>query len=113
MVRVTAVAPYASLEQRVAARLSALGDAQLLRALRPPRGIDLTSNDYLGLSRHPLLQERMVQAVRREGCGSTGSRLLRGERDSFGRIERAFAVFKRTGHALYFSSGYLANLAVL
>jgi 8-amino-7-oxononanoate synthase len=113
MVWLTAVAPYASLEQRVATRLSALGDAQLLRALRPPRGIDLTSNDYLGLSRHPLLQERMVQAVRREGCGSTGSRLLRGERDSFGRIERAFAVFKRTGHALYFSSGYLANLAVL
>jgi 8-amino-7-oxononanoate synthase len=113
MVRVTAVAPYASLEQRVAARLSALGDAQLLRVLRPPRGIDLTSNDYLGLSRHPLLEERMVQAVRREGCGSTGSRLLRGERDSFGRVERAFAVFKRTGHALYFSSGYLANLAVL
>jgi 8-amino-7-oxononanoate synthase len=113
MVWLTAVAPYTSLEQRVATRLSALGDAQLLRALRPPRGIDLTSNDYLGLSRHPLLQERMVQAVRREGCGSTGSRLLRGERDSFGRIERAFAVFKRTGHALYFSSGYLANLAVL
>jgi 8-amino-7-oxononanoate synthase len=115
MVRLTAVAmaPFPSLEQRVAARISALGDARLLRALCPPEGIDLSSNDCLGLARHPLLQEGMIQAVRREGCGSTGSRLLRGERDGFARLERAFAVFKRTGSALYFSSGYLANIAVL
>src|ERR1700678_3681573 len=93
--------------------MSALADAQLLRTLSPPRGIDLTSNDYLGLARHPLLQERMIEAVRLEGCGSTGSRLLRGERDGFARVERAFADFKRAEAALYFSSGYLANIAVL
>jgi 8-amino-7-oxononanoate synthase len=107
------MAPHRSLEQRVAAQMSALAAAHLLRTLRPPGGIDLTSNDCLGLARHPLLQEQMIQAVRREGCGSTGSRLLRGERDGFARIERAFAAFKRTGGALYFSSGYLANIAVL
>src|SRR5580658_3946136 len=109
----SAMAPHRSLEQRVAAHMSALVGAHLLRTLRPPEGIDLTSNDYLGLARHPLLQEQMIQAVRREGCGSTGSRLLRGERDGFARIERAFAAFKRTEGALYFSSGYLANIAVL
>jgi 8-amino-7-oxononanoate synthase len=113
MVRLTAMAPSPSLEQRVAAHMSALGDAQLLRTLCPPGGIDLSSNDYLGLARHPLLQEGMIQAVRREGCGSTGSRLLRGEREGFARLERAFAVFKRTERALHFSSGYLANIAVL
>ena len=93
--------------------MSALVGAHLFRTLRPPGGIDLTSNDYLGLARHPLLQEQMIEAVRREGCGSTGSRLLRGERDGFARIERAFAAFKRTEGSLYFSSGYLANIAVL
>jgi 8-amino-7-oxononanoate synthase len=55
----------------------------------------------------------MIAGVRAEGCGSTGSRLLRGERDGFADLERSFAVFKGTERSLYFSSGYLANLAVL
>jgi 8-amino-7-oxononanoate synthase len=81
--------------------------------LRAPVGIDLSSNDYLGLSTHPLLCGAMAEAVAREGCGSTGSRLLRGERDAFTQLERRFAAFKGAARALYFSSGYLANLAVL
>jgi 8-amino-7-oxononanoate synthase len=101
------------LEQRIAAHMKGLGDARLLRTMRPPGGVDLSSNDYLGLSRHPLLTEGMIAAVQAEGCGSTGSRLLRGHRDSFSEIERLFAVFKGTERSLYFSSGYLANLAVL
>jgi 8-amino-7-oxononanoate synthase len=56
---------------------------------------------------------RFIDAATREGCGSTGSRLLRGERECFTAVERAFAAFKGTERALYFSSGYLANLAVL
>jgi len=55
----------------------------------------------------------MAGAVYKEGCGSTGSRLLRGERESFRRVEERFAAFKGTERALYFSSGYLANLGVL
>jgi 8-amino-7-oxononanoate synthase len=55
----------------------------------------------------------MAAAVYKEGCGSTGSRLLRGEREAFAALERRFAAFKNTPRALYFSSGYLANLAVL
>src|SRR5437660_1507843 len=94
-----------ALEQRVRGRLRALEDAQLLRTLRAPAGIDLSSNDYLGLARHPMLQERMANAVRDEGCGSTGSRLLRGQRESFAGLERRFAEFKGTERALYFSSG--------
>ncbi len=107
------MATYTSLKQRVASQLSALGAAGLSRTLRAPDGIDLSSNDYLALSRHPLLEEWMIEAVRREGCGSTGSRLLRGERDAFAGIERTFAAFKGTERSLYFSSGYLANIAVL
>jgi len=101
------------LEARVAARLAALDEHRLRRHLRPPSGIDLSSNDYLGLARHPLILQRMADAIGREGFGSTGSRLLRGHRETFTSAEQAFAAFKGTERALYFSSGYLANLAVL
>jgi 8-amino-7-oxononanoate synthase len=101
------------LESRVRERLRALEQNQLLRTLTAPAGIDLSSNDYLGLARDPRLCERMIEAVGRDGCGSTGSRLLRGHRDGFDAVERRFAEFKGTERALYFSSGYLANLAVL
>jgi len=85
----------------------------LRRALHPPAGVDLSSNDYLGLAEHPRIKAAMAAAVEREGAGSTGSRLLRGDRDSFARLERRFAQFKGTERALYFSSGYLANIAVM
>ena len=101
------------LEQRLRAHLAELESDGLIRRRRPPQGIDLSSNDYLGLSTHPLVKERMAAAVCAMGTGSTGSRLLRGERDCFTALERRFAVFKGTERALFFSSGYMANLAVL
>ena len=55
----------------------------------------------------------MAAAVCAMGAGSTGSRLLRGERECFTALEQRFAAFKGTERALYFSSGYLANIAVL
>jgi 8-amino-7-oxononanoate synthase len=93
--------------------MRALDEAGLRRALRPPTGVDLSSNDYLGLATHPRITAAMAAAVAREGVGSTGSRLLRGDRDSFAALERRFADFKGTERALYFSSGYLANIAVM
>ncbi len=102
-----------ALASRLRERLAAIDQAGLRRTLRPPAGIDLCSNDYLGLAKHPLLKQRMADAVLAEGVGSTGSRLLRGERASFSCVEEKFARFKGTERSLYFSSGYLANLAVL
>ena len=101
------------LSMRLAERLAAIDDDGLRRTLRPPAGIDLCSNDYLGLAVHSHLKQRMADAVMLEGVGSTGSRLLRGERSGFARVEETFARFKGTERSLYFSSGYLANLAVL
>jgi len=101
------------LEQRVRRRLAQWEAAGLLRVLRPPAGFDFSSNDYLNLSTHPVIVDRLARAVRREGCGSTGSRLLRGDRDVFAAVERRFAEFKRTECSLYFSSGYLANIGVM
>ncbi len=102
-----------SLESRIAGRLSELEAAGLMRALKPPSGIDFCSNDYLGLASDPRIRDRMAAAIQSEGCGSTGSRLIRGEREAFSRIERRFAAFKGTEAALYFSSGYAANVGVL
>lgn len=101
------------LEERLRSHLAELERDGLLRQRRPPQGIDLSSNDYLGLATHPLIKERMAAAVCAMGAGSTGSRLLRGERDAFTELEHRFAEFKGTDRALYFGSGYLANLAVL
>jgi 8-amino-7-oxononanoate synthase len=101
------------LGRRLHAHLDAIDRDGLRRTLRPPRGIDLSSNDYLGLSQHPRLKQRMAEAVLEQGCGSTGSRLLRGEREAFKHVEQRFAAFKGTERSLYFSSGYLANIAVL
>jgi 8-amino-7-oxononanoate synthase len=101
------------LEARIRTRLTDWEAAGLLRTLRPPSGVDFSSNDYLNLSTHPLILERLANAVARHGCGSTGSRLLRGDRAVFGAVERRFARFKGAERSLYFSSGYLANIAVL
>lgn len=105
--------PTDDLERRVRAHLAGIERAGLRRTMRPPSGIDLSSNDYLGLANHPLIKERMAKAVCEWGAGSTGSRLLRGDRAAFEDVEARFAKFKGTERALYFSSGYLANLAVL
>jgi 8-amino-7-oxononanoate synthase len=102
-----------TLAVRIGERLHAIREGRLERSLRPPSGLDFSSNDYLGLSTHPRVVQAMVAAIEREGVGSTGSRLLRGDREAFGEIERRFAAFKGAERALYFSSGYLANLAVL
>jgi len=105
--------PATDLHRRIEQHLAELETEGLRRHLSPPRGIDLSSNDYLGLATHPQLKQCMSDAILRDGCGSTGSRLLRGDRESFAQAERHFSAFKRTERSLYFSSGYLANLAVL
>jgi 8-amino-7-oxononanoate synthase len=101
------------LEARVRAHLDEIDAAGLRRSLAPPAGIDFSSNDYLNLARHPLLAARLAEAAGREGCGSTGSRLLRGHREAFEALEGRFARFKGAERSLYFSSGYLANIAVM
>src|SRR5579863_4807308 len=93
------------LRDRVQARLRELDDAGLRRTLHAPAGIDLSSNDYLGLATHPRIVERMAAAIERDGCGSTGSRLLRGHREAFAQVEQRFAAFKGAERSLYFSSG--------
>lgn len=73
----------------------------------------LSSNNYLGLSEHPLVKKGAVGAVEAYGTGSGGSRLTTGTSELYASLEDALADFKRTERSLVFSTGYMANLACL
>jgi 8-amino-7-oxononanoate synthase len=91
--------------------------AGLRRALRPrppvSAELDLASNDYLGLSRHPDVIAGGVQALRTWGAGATGSRLVTGDTELHQELESALADFVGAEAGLVFSSGYTANLGAV
>ena len=93
--------------------LAALRQAGLLRRLRLPQGIDLVSNDFLGLASHSQLIEAMRAALPGLGAGAGGSRLLRGHDRAFERIEVRLAAFCDTEASLLFATGYAANQGLL
>lgn len=88
----------------------------LHRQLRPRDGepvLDLAGNDYLGLARDPRVVAGAMEAADVWGAGATGSRLVSGTTELHMRLEAQLASFSEAEAALVFSSGYLANLAVL
>ncbi|WP_330284320.1 8-amino-7-oxononanoate synthase [Streptomyces sp. NBC_00588] len=91
--------------------------ANLVRTLRPRPAdsplLDLASNDYLGLARHPEVTEGAARAARTWGGGATGSRLVTGTTELHAELERELADFCGFEAALVFSSGYAANLAAV
>jgi 8-amino-7-oxononanoate synthase len=96
-----------------------------LRRILTPRGpgvsggpgqdglLDLASNDYLGLAGDERLTAGAVEAARKWGPGSTGSRLVTGTTTLHAELEAQLAEFTGAQGALVFSSGYLANLTVI
>lgn len=77
------------------------------------RFINFCSNDYLGLSTHPLLLERSTAFVQRYGIGSTASRLVCGNMECHGAVEHKLAEWLETESALLFCTGYQANATIL
>jgi len=75
--------------------------------------IDVSSNDYLGLSQHPLLKARAAEWAHCHGAGAPASRLVTGSRDITLAVEERLAAFKRREAALLFSSGFQANATVI
>ena len=75
--------------------------------------VDFSSNDYLGLARHPALAAAMADAARAAGAGSAASHLVTGHGTEHERLEEELAAFTRRERALLFSTGYMANLAVM
>jgi len=71
--------------------------------------VNLSSNNYLGLTTHPLLRERAIEATRRFGVGSGSVRTIAGTMEIHMELERRLAAFKRTEAAVVFQSGFTAN----
>jgi 8-amino-7-oxononanoate synthase len=103
-----------AMDERMAQRLDALRAKSQLRTLDTPAGINLNSNDYLGLAADPRLKQAVLDAVAQTTTvGSTGSRLLSGNAREWEEAESEFADFAGTEAALYFGSGYAANVGLL
>lgn len=84
------------------------------RALAPRRGHDFASNDYLALSDSPRLRGAIGAALARGvPTGSGGSRLLRGNDPEHEALEAEAAAWAGCESALFLSSGYAANVALL
>jgi 8-amino-7-oxononanoate synthase len=102
---------------RVRAAVEARERAGLRRVLRARPAtdsvLDLAGNDYLGLCRDSRVIEAAAAAAREWGAGSTGSRLVTGTTELHLALEAELATFCEARSALVFSSGYLANVAVL
>ena len=107
-------------------QLAALDAAHRRRRLRPVSWadgqlrdasgralIDASSNDYLGLSQHPLVKARAAEWAERHGAGAPASRLVTGTRDITLAVEEKLAAFKGCEAALLFSSGFQANATVI
>jgi 8-amino-7-oxononanoate synthase len=97
-----------------ASDLAALGEASRRRRLIPQTGADFASNDYLGLGASGLLAAAAREALDRGvPVGSGGSRLLRGNHAEHEALEAEAAAFFGSESALFFSTGYAANSALL
>jgi 8-amino-7-oxononanoate synthase len=106
-------APQRRLLDALARGLAAEETQGRRRRLTPRAGLDLSSNDVLGLAEDPTLAERVADAVRRHGAGAGAARLLRGNLPLFEALEARLARFSGREAALLLPSGFLANQALL
>ncbi|MGH9573935.1 MAG: aminotransferase class I/II-fold pyridoxal phosphate-dependent enzyme [Candidatus Acidiferrales bacterium] len=102
------------LRRRMHGEIAKLHEAAQFRTLENPPGINLYSNDYLGLASNARLKKSVLDAVGAvDSVGSTGSRLLSGNSPEWERLEHDFAEFAGTEASLYFGSGYAANIGLI
>lgn len=116
--------------QKIEQQLTALGDQNLLRQRRvtvsPCNGAMLVdgremlafcSNDYLGLAAHPQIVQALHEGAQRYGVGSGASHLISGHSHAHDALEERLATmlspYVSEARALYFSTGYMANLGLL
>ena len=72
-----------------------------------------SSNNYLGLANDERVKLKMIEAAKKYGMGSGGSRLLSGNIDIHNELEKQIADFKGEESAITFSAGYMANVGVI
>lgn len=71
--------------------------------------VNLSSNNYLGLTTHPRLREAALEAVREYGAGSGSVRTIAGTMEVHMELERRLATFKNVEATVVFQSGFTAN----
>ena len=112
--------------ESIAARVAAIGDGAVpfdtvIDEICGPteviidgrRTLMCGSNNYFGLSFHPDVIAASQSAVARDGSGTTGSRAANGTLAAHRELERGFAEAFDLPHAMIFSTGYQANLAMI
>src|ERR1700676_1125730 len=103
-----------SLLAELQAGLRELESRSQRRTLVEITGVNLCSNDYLGLAENPALKRTVIEATANATrVGGSGSRLLSGHAAVWNELEEEFAAFAGTESALYFGSGYAANIGLL
>ena len=75
--------------------------------------VSFASNDYLGLTQHPLVRAAARTAIDDYGTGSGSARLIVGSRPVHSRLEERIAAWRGTEAAVLFTTGYAANLGVI
>jgi 8-amino-7-oxononanoate synthase len=114
------------IESRLTAELAEIAAAGLTRCrrvLESPCGriaavdgknvLNFASNDYLGLAGNTEIAQDMADGARQWGAGSGASHLVSGHLAPHEALEKEIAAFVGSPHALTFSTGYLANLAIV
>ncbi|AKJ96096.1 8-amino-7-oxononanoate synthase [Thioalkalivibrio versutus] len=115
-----------SLDHYLEQRLSTVRDAGLWRRTRildgpqrPEQVIDghrviaFCSNDYLGLAGDPAVAAAARKALDQYGVGAGAAHLINGHTRAHEELEQALAHFTGRARALVFSTGYMANLALV
>src|SRR5215471_17590721 len=97
-------------EQGLYRKLRILEDEQKPQTTFDHRSVvNLSSNNYLGLTTHPRLRERALEATRKYGVGTGSVRTIAGTMDIHMELERRLAEFKKTEAVVVFQSGFAAN----
>src|SRR5688500_10151004 len=71
--------------------------------------VNLSSNNYLGLTTHPKLRKKAIEAIEQFGVGSGAVRTIAGTMEIHMELERRLAAFKKTEAVVVFQSGFTAN----
>jgi glycine C-acetyltransferase len=96
--------------QGIYRHLRVLDDEQRAHTIVDGRStINLSSNNYLGLTTHPRLREKAIEAIERFGVGTGSVRTIAGTMAMHIELERRLAEFKQTEAVVVFQSGFTAN----
>ena len=115
-----------TLRTKLDSELDALKQKHMFRQLRVVYGmekavcnidgkevINLSSNNYLGLTTHPRLVEAAIKAIETHGVGTAAVRSIIGTMDLHQELEVRLAKFKHTEATLSFQSGFMTNQAII